>query len=385
MANGSLELMAYVLVGGLAASLRLARMERVSILLWSGVYTSLANVGIILAFRLSAQNYDTIGLATLLAVGVINGPLSASLALVDLFIFGNLFGVTTSLQLLDLARPTHPLLRQLLLKAPGTYHHSILVSNLAEQAAERIGADDMLARVGAYYHDIGKTVRPYFFVDNQADGVNVHDRLDPQTSAQIIISHVKDGLELARKYRLPGVIQDFIVQHHGTTTTNYFYRQAVQAHNGPEMVDRRRFMYPGPRPRRKEIGIVMLADSCEAAVRAERPASPEAIDELVHKIITERLVDGELSNSDLTMRELSLIRASFVSILQGVFHPRVKYPEALQQPAANRGLLPEPATQETVEPATASAAPEVQPSPPDEESEEPDISGKEKVIRFRRG
>jgi cyclic-di-AMP phosphodiesterase PgpH len=380
MANGSLELMTYALVGGVAASLRLVRMERVSMLLWSGVYASLANVGVILAFRLPSQNFDTIGLATLLSVGIINGVLAASLALIGLFIFGSLFGVTTSLQLLDLARPTHPLLRQLLLKAPGTYHHSILVSNLAEQAAERIGADDLLARVGAYYHDVGKTLRPYFFVDNQADGVNVHDRLDPQTSSQIIVSHVKDGLELARKHNLPRIVQDFIEQHHGMTTTNYFYRLAVQAHNGPEMVDRRRFMYPGPRPRRKEIGIVMLADSCEAAVRAERPVSPEAIDELVQKIITERLVDGELNNSDLTMRELAIIRASFVSILQGVFHPRVKYPEALQAAATAQPLLAEPSAAVTGGPAE-----QVQADAPEAEPNESGISGKEKVIRFRRG
>lgn len=363
MANGSLELATYVLIGGLAASFRLARVERVGVILWSGVYVSLANVASILAFRMPGQNFDTVGLATLLSVGVVNGPLAASLALVCLFIFGNLFGVTTSLHLLDLARPTHPLLKQLLLKAPGTYHHSILVSNLAEQAAERIGADDLLARVGAYYHDVGKTVRPYFFVDNQADGVNVHDRLDPQTSAQIIISHVKDGLDLARKYRLPGVVQDFISQHHGTTTTNYFYRQSVEQHDGPEMVDRRRFMYPGPRPLRKEIGIVMLADSCEAAVRAERPASPEAIDELVMRIITERLIAGELNDCELTMRDLATVRASFVNILQGVFHPRVKYPEALK-----------PAPQ-----VPALKAPETATQPSDE------ASGKEKVIRFRRG
>ena len=275
MSNGSLELTTYVLLGGLAASLRLVRMERVTVLLWSGVYVALANAGVVLAFRLPSQNWDTVGLATLLSVALINGVLSASLALIGFLLLGNLFGITTSLQLIDLARPTHPLLRQLLLKAPGTYHHSLLVSNLAEQAAERIGADDLLARVGAYYHDIGKTLRPYFFVDNQIDGVNVHDRLDPETSAQIVVSHVKDGLDLARKYSLPKAIQDFIGQHHGTTITNYFYRQAVQAHSGPEMVDRDRFTYPGPRPRRKEIGIVMLADSCEAAVRGQRPASPK--------------------------------------------------------------------------------------------------------------
>jgi len=226
---------------------------------------------------------------------------------------------------MELARPTHPLLRELLLKAPGTYHHSILVSNMAEEAAGRIGADALLARVGAYYHDVGKITRPYFFVDNQVEGVNVHERLDPRTSAQIVISHVKDGLDLAKKYRLPSKVRDFIPQHHGTSLATYFYQQARES-EGDE-VNEEDFRYPGPKPQTKETAIVMLADNCEAAVRAERPASLEEIEELVRKVIGNKVLAGQLDECDLTLRDLDEIRSAFVSILEGVFHPRIKYPE----------------------------------------------------------
>jgi putative nucleotidyltransferase with HDIG domain len=287
----------------------------------------LANVAVILAFRLPDQELDLLGIVQLVLASVSNGGLSAILTLGGFFLLGSVFDITTPLRLMELARPTHPLLRQLLLKAPGTYHHSLLVSNMAEQAAEQIGADALLSRVGAYYHDIGKTVRPYFFVENQADGINVHDRLDPKTSAQIIVSHTKDGLDLARKYRLPGKIQEFIAQHHGVGTVSYFYQQALQHEGGAGTANEDDFRYPGPRPLSKEVAIVMLADGCESAVRSARPTSAEEIDELVRKVINDRLLRGELDDSDLTLRDLDKIREAFTSILQGVFHPRIKYPE----------------------------------------------------------
>jgi putative nucleotidyltransferase with HDIG domain len=237
-----------------------------------------------------------------------------------------LMGITTSLQLQDLARPTQPLLRQLLLRAPGTYHHSLIVSNLAEQAAERVGADALLARVGAYYHDIGKAVRPYFFVENQLEGVNVQDRLDPRISAQIIISHVQDGIDLARKHRLPRDVRVFIPEHQGTGLIKYFYHQALEQGGDPDEVNEADFRYPGPKPQSKETGIVMLADSSEAAVRAERPTSVDEIDRIVRRIIADKLTSGELDECDLTMRDLDRCRAAFVEILQGIFHPRTKYP-----------------------------------------------------------
>jgi putative nucleotidyltransferase with HDIG domain len=325
MAGGSLELAVYALAGGLIASLSLCRVESLSAFLWAGVYVALANLAVILAFHLPNQDYDAVQLLTLAGFSLVNGGLSASLTLAGFYLLGTLFDITTSLQLMELARPTHPLLRELLLKAPGTYHHSILVSNMAEEAAGRIGSDALLARVGAYYHDIGKTIQPYFFVDNQVEGVNVHERLDPQTSAQIVISHVKDGLDLAKKYRLPSKVRDFIPQHHGTSLATYFYQQARES-EGDE-VNEEDFRYPGPKPQTKETAIVMLADCCEAAVRAERPASVEEIEELVRKVIGNKVLAGQLDECDLTLRDLDEIRNAFVSILQGVFHPRIKYPE----------------------------------------------------------
>lgn len=325
MAGGSLELAVYALAGGLIGSLSLDRVERLSSFLWAGIYVAIANLAVILAFRLPKQDYDVVQLLSTAGFSLINGGLSASLAVAGLYLLGSLFDITTSLQLMELARPTHPLLRELLLKAPGTYHHSILVANMAEEAAGRIGADPLLARVGAYYHDIGKINRPYFFVDNQMAGVNVHERLDPRTSAQIVISHVKDGLELAKKYRLPSKVRDFIPQHHGTGLATYFHRKAKES-EGDE-VNEEDFRYPGPKPQTKEAAILLLADSCEAAVRAERPGSVEEIEELVHKIITNKVLAGQLDECDLTLRDLDEIKEAFVSILQGVFHPRIKYPE----------------------------------------------------------
>jgi putative nucleotidyltransferase with HDIG domain len=183
----------------------------------------------------------------------------------------------------------------------------------------------------AYYHDVGKMQRPYFFIENQPEGVNVHEKLDPQISAQIIISHVKDGLNLAKKYRLPKVIRDGIAQHHGTSLVKYFYYQALEkASQNDRHVDEADFHYPGPRPQTKENGILMLADVCESTVRALKPGSAEELDEIVQKVIADKLSSGELDDCDLTIADLYKIRTAFVDILQGIHHPRIKYPEQIQ-------------------------------------------------------
>lgn len=338
MTDGSLEIMAYSLVGSLAGALALGRGERPTSFAWAGTAVAFSNLALLAAFRLPAGSLDVTGAVQLASAAIINGGISASLALICFLIAGSTFGVTTTLQLMELSRPTHPLLRQLLLAAPGTYHHTLLVSNMAERAAEAIGADAYLARVGAYYHDIGKISQPYFFSENQSDGENPHDHLAPETSARIIIDHVRNGLLLARKYRLPPRIQDFILEHQGTTLVTYFYRKACEGADAA--VDDRRFRYPGPRPRSKETAIVMLADSCEALVRSCRPTSAEEIDRLVSKIIAERLSQGELDDSDLTLRDLDRIRRCFVAVLQGVHHPRIQYPEpeAAPSPASPKAL-----------------------------------------------
>ncbi len=344
VAGGSLEFTLYAVMGGLVGVFSLGPVERVNRLLWSGVYVALTNMAIVLIFRLPGGELDSMGLVQLIGAGAANGAFSASLILIGFFLVGNFLGITTSLQLLDLARPTQPLLRQLLLRAPGTYHHSLMVSNMAEQAAEQIGADALLTRVGAYYHDVGKIMRPYFFVENQMNGINVQDRLDPRTSAQIIISHVKDGIDLAKKYHLPRDVRAFIPEHQGRGLIKYFYHQALEQADDPSQVDEADFRYPGPRPQSKETAIVMLADSCEAAVRAAHPNSVEEIDKIARRIINDKLTNGELDECDLTTRDLDQIRSAFVKILQGVFHPRIKYPEEVKEKLARSSpaALPSP-------------------------------------------
>ena len=320
-------LVVYLILSGWTGALVLGKGKRVNELLLAAGYVGLVNVSILLIFNLSSIAADITDLAFILVQGVGNGIISTALALISLFAIGNLLGITTAIQLSDLARPTQPLLRQLLLKAPGTYQHSLMVGNLAEQAAERIGADALLVRVMAYYHDVGKIQRPYFFIENQREGVNVHEKLEPQISAQIIISHVKDGLDLVRKYRLPQVIKDGIAQHHGTSLVRYFYYQATKAAEEKHVhVDEANFRYPGPIPQTRETGILMLADVSETTVRALNPNSAEEIDDIVYKAITEKLKTGQLNNCDLTMADLHIIRTAFVDILQGVHHPRIKYP-----------------------------------------------------------
>ena len=358
IAGGSLELTVYAAVGGLLGVISLGRVERVNRLLWAGIYVALCNVLCVLIFRVPSGSVDPIGLLQLVGAALVNGALSASLPLLVFFVAGNVSDITTSLQLLDLSRPTQPLLRQLLLKAPGTYHHSLLVSNLSEQAAERIGANTLLTRVGAYYHDIGKMARPYFFVENQMQGDNVQDRLDPVTSAQIIVNHVRDGLDLAKKYRLPADVRAFIAEHQGTGLTRYFYQKALDAADDPAKIDENEFRYPGPRPQSKETAIVMLADASEAAVRASNPSSIEEIDSIVGRLIAERLTLGELDDSGLTIGELREIQNAFVQMLQGAFHPRIKYPERFRDKVSHQASEPVVAeTNSTPGPTSSSGTP----------------------------
>jgi cyclic-di-AMP phosphodiesterase PgpH len=227
-----------------------------------------------------------------------------------------------------LSQPSHPLLRQLLLKAPGTYHHTLMIANLAEEAAERIGANALLTRVGAFYHDIGKIRRPHFFTENQMGGPNHHDGLDPQTSADIIRGHVLKGLELARQYRLPSRVQAFISEHHGDAFISFMYQKAVEAAGGDaSQVEERRFRYAGPKPQSKETALVMLADTTEAISKSKRPSSVEELKELVDYAIKLRMEQGQLDQCDLTLRDLEIVRQSFVDTLKGLYHTRVEYPE----------------------------------------------------------
>ena len=346
MAGNALELVVYTAIGGIVAILMLNRAEHLNSFFWAGLYVALADVIVILTFRVADGFTDPIGLVTLIAAAGLNGGLSASLTLVGLFLIGYLFDVTTTVQLLELARPNHPLLNELLHKSPGTYHHTLMVANLAEQAAERIGANSLLTRVGAYYHDIGKTTRPYMFVENQVEGANVHDQFNPRTSAEIIISHVTEGVKLAKKYHLPSRVRAFIPEHHGTMRVSILYQKAVeQSPNGAAGVDESAFRYPGPKPQSKETALLMLADGCEASARANRPESPDQLNDLVRKVIADRIVWGQLDECPMTIAELDKVRESFAATLQGVYHPRLRYPgqeakgEGSPKAARNNGNL----------------------------------------------
>ena len=321
----SLEMAFYATAGGILAVLTLYDPQRINALFRAGLIAALGYVIVILIFRLPTD-IETAELMTLVLFSLLNGPLlSAGLSLAGIFIIGSVFRVVTPLTLQELSRLDHPLLQQLLRRAPGTYHHSIMVANLAEQAAERVKASSTLVRVGAFYHDIGKVNRPPFFSENQ-NGGNPHDNLDPYSSARIIMSHVTDGLELAKKNRLPKRVRDFIAEHHGDRVVQVFYQKAIEMAGEGEVVDVSRFMYPGPRPQSRETGIVQLADSIDAASNAMRPNTETAIVNLVNKIVDDHMAEGQLDNSGLSLGDIKLLRNSFIETLHGRYHVRVKYP-----------------------------------------------------------
>ncbi len=240
-------------------------------------------------------------------------------------IFESLFDVTTNFTLMELSDLNRPLLRRLTLEAPGTYHHSLLVGNLVEAVASDVRANNLLARVGAYYHDIGKLAKPEYFFENKGDNINKHEKLTPTMSALILASHVKEGIELAKKEKLPKVVVDTIRQHHGTTVMAYFYQKALEydSHDSVNIDD---FRYPGPRPQSKETALIMLADSAEAAVRSLREPTAPRIRAIVGKIIEARMNDGELDQSGLTLNDVAIIREQYIKLLTGIFHPRISYP-----------------------------------------------------------
>ncbi|HEX9118690.1 MAG TPA: HDIG domain-containing protein, partial [Anaerolineae bacterium] len=326
LTTGSVELMTYAFAASLVGALRLRRGDHLSQYALAGLYVAAVNILVVVAFRLTAGRLDLRGTVELLVAGLTNGLIAITVALVGSYAAGVLFGLTTPLQLMELSRPTHPLLRQLLLKAPGTYHHTLIVGNMAERAAEAIGADAQLARVGAYYHDVGKIMRPYFFAENRTEDQDPHSRIDPYTSAQIIINHVQDGIELARRYRLPAGVAAFIPEHHGTLPVAFFYHAAIKLAEGSEAVDRAKFTYPGPRPRSRETAITMLADCAEATVRAKHPTSGEEISRIVNDCIQMRVTGGQLDDSGLTLGDLQTIQAAFLDVLRGIHHPRIVYP-----------------------------------------------------------
>jgi hypothetical protein len=339
----TLELTLYYLISTLFGVLALGRARRLVSFVFAGLAVGVTGSIIVLVFRLPLPATDWVGLATLTAAAFFNGLASASITILLHFWLAHFLGMVTPMQLVDLTRPDHPLLRSLLREAPGTYQHSLQVANLAEQAAERIGADALLTRVGALYHDIGKTANPVFFIENQPPGfINPHEGLEPEQSAAIIIRHVTEGVELGRKHRLPQRVLDFMLEHHGTGLTRYQYFNAVQAVGGDEsQVDKTKFIYPGPRPQSRETAILMLADGSEARVRAERPEDDEKLRGVIKSAVKDRIASGQLDDTKLTLNDLNLIVESFTATLRGIYHPRLNYPR-MEQASQEAITLPLP-------------------------------------------
>lgn len=325
----SLNIVVFYTISSLAGLLILGRGKRVSQFILAGLAVAATGSLIIVAYRLTDTSTDVIGLITLIVVTFLNGILSASAALLIQYLLSQSLGLTSALNLIELSRPDNPLLQYILQNAPGTYQHSLQVANMAEQAAEAIGADPLLSRAGALYHDAGKALNAQFFVENQVPGkIDAHDKIDPVITASTIISHVPDGVAIATKYRMPPRIKDFIREHHGTMITRYPYTKAVENANGIlENVDIELFRYPGPSPRSKETALLMFADRCEATARAELPKDEESLRKLIKRVIDDCFTEGQLDQTNLTFRDLSRIESSFLKTLQNTYHPRIKYPE----------------------------------------------------------
>lgn len=315
----------YIMFSGFAAIVILSRENFKTKVLSAGILLSLVNVAFLysLLFIMNG-NYSNMEHVYYTLAAVVSGLGSAVLTMGLLPFFEAGFGILSSIKLLELSNPNHPLLRKILTDAPGTYHHSIMVANLAESACEAIGANGLLARVGCYYHDIGKTKRPQFFIENQMSQENPHDQLPTRTSRDIIIAHARDGAEMLGKAKFPKEIVGIAEQHHGTTLLKFFYYKALKQDDTIKEDD---YRYPGPKAQTKEAAIVGIADSVEAAVRSMQHPTPEKIEELVVRIINDRIQDDQFNECDITLKELHMVKCSLCESLNGIFHSRIEYPE----------------------------------------------------------
>jgi putative nucleotidyltransferase with HDIG domain len=318
------------------------RASQRSAILKAGLLISLVSMVTITAMLLLDDHYSQKDVLFSLSFAAAGGLLTVVFVIGLLPFFEIAFGILSPLKMVELSNPNHPLLRKLLTETPGTYHHSIMVGNLSETAAESIGADGLLCRVGSYYHDIGKTKRPMYFIENQTNMENPHDRIDPNLSKSIITAHPRDGVEMLKDYKIPKPIREIAQQHHGTTLLHYFYHKALKLNKLAEgegeakEIQEEDFRYPGPKAQSKEAAIVGIADSVEAAVRSLRSPTLEQIDTMVHKIIKSRLDDGQFNECDLTLKELDTIEKTLNETLLGIFHSRIDYPsEQVKKEAAN--------------------------------------------------
>jgi len=323
--NFNFEITILAVLNSIVGVMILKKMQQRNDILYSSIYIALINLAFYLSMGFLISN-SIAGVFKKAGIVALSSLISGVLTIGFLPFFESFFDIVTTVKLLELSNPNHPLLKRLFLEAPGSYHHSVLVANLAEVAAEVIGANPVLSRVASYYHDIGKIKRPYFFKENQLGNDNPHDKITPNLSTLIIISHVKDGLELAKEYKIPKVIQDVIGQHHGTTLVKYFYVTMKNSSENPDDIKEDDFRYPGPNPKSKEAAIIMLSDAVEAAVRSIPRSTKGKIEEMVNNIIKARLNDGQLDNCDLTLKDLEKIRKAFLKVFSGIYHERIEYP-----------------------------------------------------------
>jgi putative nucleotidyltransferase with HDIG domain len=339
----TLDLMPYYLMACLCGVLTLGPARRFWAFFRAGLAVAGAGIAMILAYHLPSSPWDLRGIAELIVAAFFNGLASASLALLLHYSLAQVLSLPTPLQLIEISRPDFALMQMFLRNAPGTYQHSLQVANLAEQAAEKIGADALLTRVGALFHDIGKAADAAFFIENQApNSLNTHTDITPEKAAAAIIRHVKNGVAMAHRHRLPRRLDDFILEHHGTMLTRYQYNQALeQAGGDASKVDIEKFRYPGPRPRSRETALLMLADAAEARTRAEGPDTEDGLRLAVRTVIERCQKDGQLDDTQLTLRDLNLITESFVTTLRGTYHPRIQYPAAEVTAPAELGPAPE--------------------------------------------
>ena len=314
------------LVGTIVASTSLKKVSQRNDILYSTAYVAISVSMVVLSSGILLSN-NIKKILIDMSLAALGAFISGILAIGLLPFLESSFSLVTNMKLLELSNPNSPLLKRLLMEAPGTYHHSVMVANLAEVAAEEVGANPMLVRVGAYYHDAGKIKRPFFFGENQLGGVNPHDKIAPSLSASIIISHVKDGLELAKEYDIPSVVSDMMIQHHGTTLVKYFYYTLKNSSNDPDSIKEEDFKYPGPKPQSKEAAIIMMADSVEAAVRSIQEPTLEKIENMVNNIVKDKLNSDQLNECDLTFRDLEIIKGCFLKVLKGIYHHRIEYPK----------------------------------------------------------
>lgn len=356
----AVELVAQITIGSIAGILALGRSERQNAYFFAGIVIGLANAGVLVAVELTiGEDPNLISVIGQAVIAMTNGLFAAGIALVELYVITTAMNLPTSLKLIELMQPNQPLLQRLLREAPGTFQHSLQVANLAELATERIGGNATLVRVAAMYHDIGKTLNPHFFVENQK-GINPHDILDdPQKSAKILISHVLEGDRIARRSRLPNRIRDFIREHHGTTKPFFYYKAVENADGDESKVDAANYTYPGPIPQSKETAILMLADGSESAARGIQPRTKEEVAGVVNMIFEKDLQEGQLDESGLTLNDLKVIREVFIETLQGVYHTRIAYPgqidEKESKPVAKLAQ-PKVEDDETLDPADVMAS-----------------------------